>query len=691
MSGHSALYTGTLMHERRGRVQNRFTYPVCFFLLDLDEVPDLDRRLRLFAHNGRGVVSFRDDDHLGERGRSAKENVVTWLAERDIDLQGGSVHLMTNLRMLGYVFNPVSFFYCYDRGGELVCVVAEVANTFGERRPYLLDMRGATRLAAWQDKELHVSPFFGMDQRYEFAFSPPGERIAARVDVYEGDERVLRASQVGTRRPLTDASLARVMCRYPLMSWQVSLLIHRQAARLLRKKVHFHPKPPFDPRTGTRTMTTSPTERTAVPTPSPAVRTRELRPLPAPRRTPAWPAVRSLVMWTLAQVASGRLRVQMPDGTVHRFGSEGREVALTITSRDLYHRLLQRGRVGIGEAYQAGDWYADDLPAALEVLAATGEAVRHDPRFDRIIRLLAKRPHLPSPNGLVRARQQIQYHYDLGNDLYGLFLDETWAYSCAIFASPDETLEQAQINKFRRICQKLALTPDDHVLEIGCGWGGFAIHAASEWGARVTGVTISDEQFALARERVRAAGVEDRVTILKQDYRTLSGTFSKIASVEMFEAIGDKEFGRFFATCDRLLAPGGWACIQTIAVPDQRYERYRRGHDWIREYIFPGAVIPSLEAVTRSMTKSSDLIVHDVENIGIHYAETLKRWRERFLANTEQVLGLGFDMGFVRTWEFYLAFCEAAFRIRSLLDYQLVITRPFNTALPVESRPAPTA
>jgi cyclopropane-fatty-acyl-phospholipid synthase len=225
------------------------------------------------------------------------------------------------------------------------------------------------------------------------------------------------------------------------------------------------------------------------------------------------------------------------------------------------------------------------------------------------------------------------------------------------------------------------------VLEIGCGWGGFALHAAREFGARVTGVTLSQEQAALARRRIADAGLADRITILLRDYRTLEGTYSHIASIEMLEAIGHRQLPVYFAALDRLLQPGGLACVQTIAVPDQRYERYRRGDDWIRRYIFPGALIPSLEAIVRAMSSSSELIVHGAENIGYHYARTLHLWRERFLANEQAVLELGYDARFVRTWDFYLAFCEAAFRVRALHDYQLVLTRPFNEALPHDPAP----
>jgi cyclopropane-fatty-acyl-phospholipid synthase len=248
-------------------------------------------------------------------------------------------------------------------------------------------------------------------------------------------------------------------------------------------------------------------------------------------------------------------------------------------------------------------------------------------------------------------------------------------YSCALFESQDEPLESAQLRKLRRVCEKLGLGPADHVLEIGCGWGSFARVAAGEFGARVTGLTISAAQAGLARARVADAGLSDRVRILEQDYRQVEGRFTKIASIEMLEAIGEKQYETYFAACDRLLAPGGRACIQTILVPDARWDRYRKTPDWIERYVFPGCLIPSLGALTQAL-RGTTLHLTNLEEIGTNYAETLRRWRSRFHGRFGDVAQLGYDERFQRTWDFYLAFCEAAFRTRTLLDAQLLLERP---------------
>lgn len=417
---------------------------------------------------------------------------------------------------------------------------------------------------------------------------------------------------------------------------------------------------------------------------------RSLRDIPAPRALGGHLIARRAVIALLRRwITQGTLHLSLPGGEQLVLGgtAPGPEVRLEVLSDDLFRRLARSWKLGLGDGYAAGDWRADDLPGLCELLFRNVESARQSPGLARWMAFQRRRPHLPQSNTVRRARSHIRYHYDLGNELYRLFLDESLTYSCAVWEAEGESLEQAQRNKLARIAAKLDLGPADHVLEIGCGWGSFALHAAQEHGCRVTGVTISEGQAALARERVRAAGLEGRVEILLQDYRTLEGRFSKVASIEMFEAIGERQYPTYFRTVDRLLAPGGLACIQTIAIPDHRFDRYRRSEDWIQRTIFPGSLLPSLEAIARALAGASELHVHDLEEIGIHYARTLEEWRRRFLARLPQVRELGYDDRFTRLWEFYLASCEAAFRTRSLRDVQLVLTRSFNDGLPALSPP----
>ena len=372
---------------------------------------------------------------------------------------------------------------------------------------------------------------------------------------------------------------------------------------------------------------------------------------------------------TLAGLDGGTLEVELPGGGRRRFGA-GPPVRLAIHDAAFFRRLATRGKLGFGESYTAGEWDTDDLVALFELLLrnADGAAARHA----GIRRVLELRPRLNRRNGLIRSRRNIAYHYDLGNELFALMLDETMTYSCAVFERPEMTLAEAQRAKYERLCRLLELGPEDHVLEIGCGWGGFARYVAERYGCRVTGLTISREQAVLARERTQGLPVE----IVEQDYRTVDGTFTKVVSIEMVEAIGADQFGTFFATIDRVLAPAGRAAVQSILVPEQRWDRYRRTPDWIERYVFPGCLIPSLEALTHAAGRSSRLGIYGVDEIGEHYAETLRRWRSNFHERIDEVHRLGYDGRFERTWDFYLAFCEAAFRTRALRDAQLLLARP---------------
>jgi cyclopropane-fatty-acyl-phospholipid synthase len=386
-------------------------------------------------------------------------------------------------------------------------------------------------------------------------------------------------------------------------------------------------------------------------------------------------------MLELVQV--GALEVRLPDGRRRVFGDTASELRADLDVHDwrFFSRLLHGASVGVGESYVAGDWTSSDLVSLFRIVIANRRALRRmtpaailNVAGDTLI-------HQFRANRLGQSKRNIAAHYDLSNALYATFLDDTMTYSAAVFESPTATLEEAQLAKYRRLAEKARIDRDCHVLEIGSGWGGFAIFAAQTYGCRVTGITLSEEQATLARQRISEAGVADLVEIRIVDYREVEGRFDRIVSIEMLEAVGHRYLGTYFATIDRLLAPDGLAAIQVITIPEQRYDSYKRRPDFIQRYIFPGGHLPSLEAMAGTMGRASELYIDDVENIGMHYAETLRRWRERFLGRVDAVRALGFDERFVRMWEFYLAYCEAAFLARYINDLQLVLTRPMNGAL----------
>ena len=390
---------------------------------------------------------------------------------------------------------------------------------------------------------------------------------------------------------------------------------------------------------------------------------------------------KSILKRTLSHLSEGYLEVLAPDGTL-AFGdaSSDRRAAIHVHDERVFGRVLRGSDIGFGEAYVDGDWSSPDLVAVLRL------AVRNLALFEDRHRLASslarwrdRFAHWLRANTERGSRENIAFHYDLGNEFYRLFLDRSMAYSCGIYRSADDTLEEAQAEKFDRICRKLRLGPSDHVLEIGTGWGGFAAWAATRYGCRVTTTTISAEQHAYAARLFASKGLgPSRVRLLLEDYRRLSGRYDKIVSIEMFEAVGFRNYDAFFGQCDRLLAPDGTMLLQAITVSDQRFRRYLATPDWIQKYIVPGAELASLSEILRSLVRVTKLSLYHAEEIGAHYARTLRAWREQFLAARAPVHALGFDERFVRMWEYYLASCEAAFLERQIGDLQVVLTKHHN-------------
>ncbi|MEX2245087.1 MAG: cyclopropane-fatty-acyl-phospholipid synthase family protein [Dehalococcoidia bacterium] len=393
-------------------------------------------------------------------------------------------------------------------------------------------------------------------------------------------------------------------------------------------------------------------------------------------------AAKAIVVRAASTMKEGTLAVRLPDGKLRAFGRGEPRASLHVLNDAFFSRIVAGGEIGFGEAYMDDLWRADDLVALLELGIRNRRNIGLDMAWlGRLSRLRDRRWHLGRRNTAAGARRNIGAHYDLSNDLFRLFLDETMTYSCAYFTSPDETLKDAQRNKYRRLCERVDLRPSDHVLEIGCGWGGFAIFAAGTYGCGVTTITISREQRELARERVAAAGLSDLVDVRFCDYRDVTGMFDKIVSIEMFEAVGAEYFETFFRVCDRALRPGGLMALQTITVPDRSFATLRDGVNWMQKYIFPGGMLPSIGEIERAL-RPTQLVIGGAEDIGPHYALTLRRWRERFLANADAVRALGFDDRFLRMWEYYLAASEAGFLTRNTGDLQITFEKPAGRAVP---------
>ena len=353
------------------------------------------------------------------------------------------------------------------------------------------------------------------------------------------------------------------------------------------------------------------------------------------------------------------------------------DVRIDVDSPEFYRAIAGNGSVGAGEAWMDGHWRCSDLVALVRLLVRNRDLLDGmETGAARLGGLAMRAWHALRRNTRDGSRRNIAAHYDLGNDFFRLFLSPDLMYSSGIWAGDEDSLEDASTRKLDRICRKLDLKPGDHVVEIGTGWGGFAVHAATHYGCRVTTTTISKEQHALAAQRVAEAGLQDRVTLLLQDYRDLQGQYDKLVSIEMIEAIGAEYLDTYFATLGRLLKPDGLALVQAITIEDHRYEQALRSVDFIKRHVFPGSFIPSISAMVQAKSRASDLALIQLEDFGLSYARTLEAWRHRFLAALPEVRAQGFDDRFIAMWQFYLAYCEGGFRERSIGVAQLLMARP---------------
>jgi len=391
---------------------------------------------------------------------------------------------------------------------------------------------------------------------------------------------------------------------------------------------------------------------------------------------------KNIMLSKLASLKHGEVHIIDSDET-HHFGTQSercsQSVQIKVRHSAFYSDIVFGGSIGAGEAYMAGFWDVDDLTGLIRIFAINQDLMDGmEGGLAMLTRPLQKGLHWLNRNSHQGSRKNISAHYDIGNDLFGLMLDESMMYSSAIFEHPEMSLHDAQIHRLNRICEKLDLKPSDHLLEIGTGWGGLAIHAAKHFGCRVTTTTISKEQYKLAKDRVRDAGLEKQITILLEDYRNLQGQFDKLVSIEMIEAVGHQFYDTYFEQCGKLLKPNGLMLLQAITIADQRYESAKRSVDFIQRYIFPGSCIPSVTAMLESITRSSDMRLFHLEDIGPHYATTLRKWEENVEANRQAILNMGYSKEFLRMWKFYLNYCEGGFMERVIGDAHLLLMKPDN-------------
>ena len=389
---------------------------------------------------------------------------------------------------------------------------------------------------------------------------------------------------------------------------------------------------------------------------------------------------RQMVVKQLGRIQTGRLEL-VEDGSSITFGESEMQAELgariVVRDRAFYSDIAFAGSVGAGEAYMRGSWQCDDLVNLVRILLRNRHVLDDMEKGTAwLTRSLQRFFHWLNRNTREGARRNISAHYDLGNDFFALWLDESMMYSSAMFEHPDQSLADAQRHRLDVVCQRLALGPDDHVIEIGSGWGGFAIHAAKNYGCRVTTTTISRRQYELAWQRIADAGLQDRIELLFEDYRDLQGSYNKLVSIEMIEAIGSDQYDTYFKQCNRLLKPGGRMLIQAITIADDQYAYAQKNVDFIQRYIFPGSCLPSLAVMMATIAKVSDMLVTKVEDIGQDYALTLNHWRRNFFTHIHEVVEMGYPDEFISMWEFYLCYCEGGFIEGAISDVHLVAEKP---------------
>ena len=650
----SLIYQGEISHTRLNPVKHSFRYPAYFYAFDLDELPGLARQNPLFGYNQLRPVAIHDKDYLQANSMPLQQKLEQTLAEMGIREPLGRVVLVTSARYFNYVFNPISFFYCYSPNQQLRCVLAQVNNTFGEMHLYLLDTAVAEysegQLRITMAKQFHVSPFFTREGRYEFFLTEPQRKLDNKIHYHRDEQLALIARLQGQAEPLTVRNMLRTLIKHPLTASLTMPRILWQAAKLYwQRRLPVNTKP--------------------VPNHSMTIRPVPLSLLDRLGRIVAHKH--------LSQLQQGALQIKLPDGGSFQYGDQSyAPQRLQVQENRFFYRVMTGGEIGFGEAYTDGDWTTSDLPGLLTMLAGNADLL--DDRnvvTSFLVRRLNASRHLLRANTIKGSSRNIREHYDLSNDFFAIFLDPSMTYSSALFRDEKESLEQAQRNKLQELIEKAQLSSNDHVLEIGCGWGSFAIEAVRQTGCRVTGITLSHEQLALARERVEAAGLTDRIEIKLCDYRHIDGQYDKIVSIEMLEAVGHTGLKTFFQVCDRALRPGGRAVIQVITIPDRKYDAYRTSSDWVRKHIFPGGHLPSLGAMTKSMA-STDLTITRLEYYGLDYARTLDHWRKTLLAQRQKIFGLGYDERFLRKWEYYFAYCQAGFANRIIDLAHLELDKP---------------
>ncbi len=567
------------------------------------------------------------------------------------DVHYQSIYLLTCPTFFNLNFNPVSFFYFVDKNQTIRAIIAEVHNTFNEKHTYLLThprVEG-NNLTFEHQKELHVSPFYNTEGKYCFLFSKNICNINVTINYYKGTEKMFNANLNLNSSPIHRYSFVRMSSQlistalktFPRILFQASILKFKHRLPVFKKS-------PLN------------------------------SPFSHSRKTPSIISklCMSFVFKALSKIKHGQLTFLLPNGDKVEFGqfSKNANAEIKVNDFNFFKQLVLKGDIGLSDAYISNYWTTSNLENCFEIFINNYQEIKSQNPLSNFFRTFFRLQHFFKRNSIVRAKKNIYDHYDLGNSFFKLFLDKNWVYSSAVFESPDQPLEDAQLNKINQVLDLADIQPNHKILEIGSGWGALAIHAATTIGCHVTTVTISEEQYNFVKKKINMLHLDNKIEVKLMDYRLLIGKYDRIISVEMLEAVGPQFYDAYFKKCHELLHRDGKAVFQCIMIPEERYTHYLKNPDFIQKYIFPGGHLPTLELI-QDVTSQSRFKWITHHEITPHYVPTLNAWDIAFANKKSELEKLGFNERFFNTWRYYFNYCSAGFKTNFIHNHQFLIQK----------------
>tara|TARA_A100001015_G_scaffold316162_1_gene429757 strand:- start:3647 stop:5596 length:1950 start_codon:yes stop_codon:yes gene_type:complete len=635
---------GSTTHCRVKPKKHEFKYPLYMLEVDIEQL-NASKKNFLFGYNKNALFSIFDQDYLNNSNESIQNKVAKINNQFNFHSKISRTKMVTIPRLIFKTFRPVSFYLCYDYHDELLGMFAEVTNTYNESVFYKLEYNGdSSRMVI--NKDFHVSPFFEEKGQYEFKIINNAKIFEAHINYKCDDDQVFYANFIGSKKKLSSWQALRVFLWFPFTLLLVFPRILYQAFCLsFIKKIKHFSKPRMKSKSILRHMPLSFFQK----------------------------KILSKITHICNDLKNGQLILRLTDSTEFRLGdsNSNKHACINVINANFFNTIQSSGEIGLGESYMKEQWDSDQLEQVIMFMIKNKQQLESKFKGAFLVNCFNIYKHFQRRNTTKNSKKNIQDHYDLGNKFYELFLDKSMMYSSGLFLADTDTLFQAQEQKVNRLINGLDLSKNDHVLEIGSGWGFNAVQMAKKYQCKITSITLSHEQCQYAKQLAEKCDVSHLVDFQIKDYRHIKGAFDAIISIEMIEAVGSKYLKTYFDVCNNRLKPGGKFALQVITYPNKYYNKYKNGTDFIRKHIFPGGHLPSLGIINEIITKNTDLIQYDSLNIATSYAKTLAMWRSTFEKEKHHILEQGFNELFYRKWVYYFAYCEAAFASDYLGCYQI--------------------